>query len=283
MKRFITLILVFVATLSLAGCDKQETFPLFFNKEAKNNEINNPEQNQAINLIPPRLIAHAGGDIFGIALSNSIDAFDASYNEGFRWIEVDIGYTSDQVPVCVHDWGNANWLRCNTRSHAVPTLQEFRGLNGIIDIEMATLDKLEEWLNNHADAYIVSDVKDNNVEFLTHVKENHKILFHRLIPQIYSFGEYELAYELGYENMILTLYKIDVDDAEIIEFCSNHKFVAVTINQEQAMGKLPKMLSDINIPVYAHTINNFAEYRTLRDNDIYGVYTDYFEPNNWIE
>ena len=63
-----------------------------------------------IPLTAPRLIAHAGGDIYGIRMTNSLQALDRSYEEGFRFIEVDICLTSDGVPVLLHDWGNANWF-----------------------------------------------------------------------------------------------------------------------------------------------------------------------------
>ena len=39
-----------------------------------------------------------------------LESLDRSYEEGFRFIEVDICLTSDGVPVLLHDWGNANWF-----------------------------------------------------------------------------------------------------------------------------------------------------------------------------
>ena len=41
--------------------------------------------------------------------------------------------------------------------------------------------------------------------------------------------------------------------------------------------------SSLSVPVYVHTINDYYIYIKLRDNGAYGVYTDYFQPSEWVE
>lgn len=246
-------------------------------------DVSEDERYQLNNMELPRLIAHAGGDYYGITLSNSISALEASYNEGFSWIELDFNNTSDGVPVCVHDWGNTNWMMYNQKKYVVPTYDQFNKHIGVLGIQMTTLNSLEEWLENHPNVYIISDVKDGNIEFLQYIKQNHGVIYRQLIPQIYLFEEYDKVYNLGYENIILTLYRITVSDEDIVEFCKSRKILAITMPQIRGMGSLPRMLEAIDVPSYAHTINMFSDYKNLRLNGIYGVYTDYFQPNNWIE
>ncbi len=47
-------------------------------------------------------IAHGLGRVRGAAKTNSIDAFEANYERGFRWFEVDLDTTGDGALVCIH-------------------------------------------------------------------------------------------------------------------------------------------------------------------------------------
>jgi glycerophosphoryl diester phosphodiesterase len=50
------------------------------------------------------LIAHAGGHIYGYKYTNSLEALENSYNNGFRFIELDFDWTQDNQIVLIHDW-----------------------------------------------------------------------------------------------------------------------------------------------------------------------------------
>ena len=52
----------------------------------------------------PRLIAHAGGAVYGYRLTNSLEALDRAWEAGFRFIELDFQRTSDGEIVLIHDW-----------------------------------------------------------------------------------------------------------------------------------------------------------------------------------
>src|SRR5690606_19320291 len=56
-------------------------------------------------LTPPPLVAHAGGAIYGFKLTNSLEALEESYENGFKLIEMDFEWTSDGKVVAIHDWG----------------------------------------------------------------------------------------------------------------------------------------------------------------------------------
>ena len=114
-------------------------------------------QNEKVPL--DRLIAHAGGEVYGIRITNSLQALDNSYEKGFRFFELDFEWTSDGVPVILHDWGNANWffnIKYSTKAH---TYKEFKNLKPILGLKIMDLKDLSNWLENHKDAYIITDVK----------------------------------------------------------------------------------------------------------------------------
>lgn len=231
----------------------------------------------------PRLIAHAGGEIYGLRLTHSVEALDNSYNKGFRFIEADISRTSDGIPVLVHDWGNANWLMDVRYSDKAPSYKEFKSRDAILDLHLMDLDMLAEWLARHDDAYIVTDVKDDNEGVLRLIKNKYPKVYGRFIPQIYSFNEYKPIRKLGYECIILTLYRIEAADDEIIDFCKSNPLFALTLSYEKASQGALEKFSELNIPIYVHTVNDYNTYIKLRDRGAYGIYTDYFQPSKWIE
>lgn len=231
----------------------------------------------------PRLIAHAGGDVYGIRMTNSLQAMDNSYDEGFRIFEADISFTSDGVPVLAHDWGNANWFMDIEYSKLAPTHEEFKSREPILGLEMMDMDRLAVWLAEHSDAYVITDVKADNIYTLSLIKEKYPDIIGRLIPQIYSFHEYDKVKELGYSYIILTLYRMKYPADEVYKFCENHPLFALTLTAEKAAMEAIEKYSGLGIPIYAHTVNDYNEYIKLRDLGIHGVYTDYFEPAEWVE
>ncbi len=231
----------------------------------------------------PRLVAHAGGDIYGIRMTNSLQALNKSYEEGFRYIEMDISLTSDGIPVFIHDWGNANWFAGIKYSTEEYGYEDFKKRTGILGLEFMDLDKLELWLEMHDDAYIITDIKENNVEVLGYIRNNYPEASKKIIPQIYSLDEYEPVKNLGYEHIILTLYRIETIGDDVFEFCSEQPLFGLTMSQSRAKTDSLKKFSDLGIPVFVHTVNDYNEYVKVRDNGAYGVYTDYFEPLHWVE
>ncbi len=234
-------------------------------------------------LTAPRLVAHAGGEIYGIRLTNSLQAFYNSYDKGFRFFEVDISKTSDGVPVLVHDWGNTNWLRDIKYSTKAATYEEFESTKTILGLKLMDISLLLEWLSKHPDAYVITDVKEDNIGVLSTIKELYPKIVGQIIPQIYSFEEYDTVKALGYEHIILTLYKLDAPADKVLGFCDSHELFALTMSVDRATPDYVKQFINIKIPIYAHGVNDLDVYEKLRDSGIYGVYTDYFQPSDWIE
>jgi glycerophosphoryl diester phosphodiesterase len=52
---------------------------------------------------------------------------------------------------------------------------------------------------------------------------------------------------------------------------------------ENVSGSLLQELNNLGIKSYIHTVNAYNDYVKFRENGAYGVYTDYFEPGNWVE
>ncbi len=236
------------------------------------------------NQLTPRLqplVAHGGGAIYGYRYTNSLEALNSSYDNGFRLIELDFSWTKDERPVLIHDWDKMS-RRLFMDMGGSLTLEEFKSRPTFQDLTLMDLYDLSQWLVEHPDAFIITDVKESNTRALAWIRHYYPEMAEQIIPQIYSFDEYERVKNFGYKHIILTLYRSNETDEEILNFAEKNPLFAVTIPAERDLSSLPKELKALDIPVYAHTVNDLYVYEELQDLGVYGIYTDYFQPNYWI-
>lgn len=226
-----------------------------------------------------RFILHtAGATEDGFSGTNSVEAADNSYKNGYRWLEVDFNWTSDEKLVCVHDWGN--WNKHMGRGVFEPvSYSEFIRISDEANVYHAfTPDSLEAWLETHPGAMIVTDVKEKNVDAMSIIRRSNPGMVDRLIVQIYSFDEYEQIKSLGYKNIILTMYKLswaDYHDFNKIDaLIRNTDVVAVAMDAVDYTRDVFEHVKATGIPVYVHTLNTGAEQRAWFDKGAYGIYTD---------
>ena len=132
-----------------------------------------------------------------------------------------------------------------------------------------------DWLRTHPGARIVTDVKDDNLHALGKIAKDYPEMIDRVIPQIYTFEEFEPVWDMGYRNIILTLYVKNYGDELVLGFSQSHRPFGVTMWAKRAMGPLPKQLGRMKIPVFAHTVNSPEEQKQLEANGVSGIYTDF--------
>ena len=103
---------------------------------------------QAQQLHTPLMILHAGGVTpEGVTGSNSLEALEHSYENGFRLLELDFSWTCDGELVCVHDWNAFYGRILDTDS---PTLAQFEAVrDSTYGFTSLTLDHLIAWLREH--------------------------------------------------------------------------------------------------------------------------------------
>lgn len=129
---------------------------------------------------PCRFIAHAGGRIDGIEYTNSLEAMNLSYKNGFRLFELDFIETADGVFVASHGW--SDWKKqVGFKEERRPTLKEFKSLKILEKYTPMDIDDVNEWFRNHKDAILVTDKVDLPMNFYK------KFLFSdRLIMELFS-------------------------------------------------------------------------------------------------
>src|SRR3990172_1334922 len=227
---------------------------------------------------PPVLIAHAGGGFEGKDYTNSKEAFDFNYNAWHRFFEVDISFTSDNRPVLIHDWDGI-YKRYFKDSPEHVTLTEFKTLQMDSGMHQMTIEDLYAWMEEHPDALIVTDVKSGNLKALKLIADEYEQYQERIIPQIYDVSEFEPVRQMGYKNIIFTLYMTSISDKDLLDFASANQLFAVTMVPQRA-EKVAQKLKEQGVTVYSHTINSLANLKDLQKVGVHGVYTDFIYPSN---
>lgn len=223
-------------------------------------------------------VLHAGGITpQGVVGSNSLEALNYSYERGYRVMEMDFCWTKDRQLVCVHDWDAYYTHRLNKES---ATMAEFENMRSSYGFTSMTLDHLATWLKLHPDVTIVTDIKENCPAGAKLIADTYPELVDQFWVQIYATDEYDTVYQLGFKNIILTVYQMAWDEQSnaklLTDFMSTHQLVGLTFPVELielVPGYLETVISE-GTPVFVHTVNDEAEQQALFDSGISGIYTD---------
>ncbi|KKL49692.1 hypothetical protein LCGC14_2312970, partial [marine sediment metagenome] len=232
--------------------------------------------------IQPLRIAHAGGAVGGKNDTNSFDALNHNINKGFTYFELDFNFTSDGQLACIHDWEGSFKRQFGFDAASVPSLKEFKRLvkdNSQFDI--CTLESLIPWLKEHPTAKIVTDVKgEENIRALRIMAERIPDFGSRVIPQIYYPESYSIVKDIGFEDVIWTLYRYKGSNNDVLKWADKFKGrFAITMPEYRAKSTLPILLAKEHIPTYVHTINERERANFyLNFVGITELYTDLLRP-----
>ncbi|WP_417425213.1 hypothetical protein [Hoeflea sp.] len=203
------------------------------------------------------LIAHAGGGLKQGDYSNSEEALDQSLAYGFRLFELDFNWTDDGNLAIGHDWkgeyrywNNLGWANWIASFYTAPSSRRYEASTPRFGLTRLSLEALIYWLRNNP-GRIVTDFKTGNLEGLALIASHAKELQHRFVPQIYAMSEYSAARELGYDDIILTTYRLS-PGAEIFRQIDALDLFAVTV-PAAVVADAAGIIS--NNRIFTHTIN----------------------------
>ena len=128
-----------------------------------------------------RYIAHAGGEIFGNTYTNSLEALDSSYENGFRYFELDMIVTADNYIVASHDW--EMWAKqTNFKGKLPPTLEEFKKYKILNKFTALDYKDINKWFSDHKDAYLITD----KIEDVSLIENLLKIEKSRIMIEVFN-------------------------------------------------------------------------------------------------
>lgn len=221
-------------------------------------------------------IVHAGGEINGRVGTNSKEAVENAYAAGCRVIELDMNFTSDGKVACIHHWSSEF---SSGLTNSAPTLKKFLNVKIYDRYTPMDMDAVAKFMRTHPTVILVTDVKDRNVDALTLIAKDYPDLISRIVAQIYDYSEYAPVVKLGYQHIILTLYKMSWDDKintqRLASFAKNNKLTGLTFGESLcSRSNYIKELLGGGVPLYTHTVNDKNLQRTYLSWGLTGIYTD---------
>ncbi|MGX8699152.1 MAG: glycerophosphodiester phosphodiesterase family protein [bacterium] len=227
----------------------------------------------------PTYILHAcGAAPDGQDKTNSVEAAQRSYDFGYRWLEVDFGWTADGELVCLHDWKGWRYHKGAEATTDPLTYAEFMTYLRGDGLTAFTPDSLAHWLEEHPGAVVVTDAKTRNLDAAALLAERYPHLRKRFAVQIYALEELEPVQALGFETVILTLYRLSYEDYHnkrlLTTFARESGVSAITMAAAEEVRDVFEALVETGIPVYVHTVNDPAEQADWLAAGAQGVYTD---------
>ena len=203
---------------STTACDITDTIPASFLHTSKMNnpylsrlmdnsrKKSRPDNSIMTDAVDPRkFIAHAGGAINGDKYTNSLEALDVNYKNGFRIFELDIITTSDDQFVAAHDW-KSRAAHMGYRGDLPPTASEFLAHRILGKYSPMNLDLINNWFAAHPDATLVTD-KINQPRLFS----DQFIDKSRLIMELFTLDAVDEAVEAGVQIMPSTTLLDNLD------------------------------------------------------------------------
>lgn len=228
----------------------------------------------------PRVIAHGCGAVRGETVTNSLEALEQAIANGYQYIEVDMAFTTDGEIAMIHDWESSASYYLGVGQNKSVSFARYQQCKVLNNYTPLTMEKLAEILQQHPQVHIITDTKESNVEILTFIQKKYPQVVKQIIPQIYQYDEWEAVNKLGYQQIILTLYKMpsERNSAYLAKFVQEKGIYAVTMSVDLANTGLAKALQSYGIAVYMHTVNTLKQTVTALNAGAYGIYSDILLP-----
>ena len=228
-------------------------------------------------------VAHAGGGIDGRTYTNSLEALDSNVRNGFSYFELDFSFTKDRQLVCIHDWENSFRRTFGFLPKEKPTLKTFEShVKDKSEYQQCTLETMANWMEHNTSAFIVTDIKENNLQGLKIISERIPGFERRIIPQIYDPRNYNKVKSMGYKQVIWTLYRYNGSNDDVLAWAVKFSGpFAITMPKTRAKSDLPRKLAEKGIPTYVHTVNALEEaHKFINDFGVTEIYTDFLPPKS---
>lgn len=244
------------------------------------------------------LVAHALGEVDGKIETNTREAFLSSWGDGFRVLEADFTYTSDNVLVVRHDFdtgGSYYRLEIDVDGPAVMDSKTYKEKKAVYELTPITAVELLGLMAEYKDVYLITDTKETDEATVKRQFQDLKAIANnigapevldRIVPQIYSkemLGWIKSVHP--FQQWIYTLYMTyNPDYADIAAFCRQNGIGTVTIEQSRISRQVTETFHQQQIKVYTHTVNRYKQAKSLMEQGVDGIYTDSIKPYEleWI-
>jgi glycerophosphoryl diester phosphodiesterase len=226
------------------------------------------------------IIAHAGGNYFGLDHTNSKEALEDFINKTsdheVRVAELDFDFTSDDVLVCSH-------LYTDKGLDHIPTYEEYMNYSEIGFTTMDLSDVLY-YMSQNKNLYIMVDTKVENhtnksvVDIARYITEHvPKEYVDRFIYQLYRPAQKEEMlsfYKFKDENLVLSIYKNRPGINQTLREAYEYNYSVILFNKKYFNDEDLKRITDKNFVTIVYTVNSDTQKEELKNKGISIVITD---------
>ena len=225
-----------------------------------------------------RYIAHAGGMIDGVKYTNTKEALDYNYAQGFRLFELDIIETVEGEYVAAHDWNHwaAETKFEGTTPVSLATFRKYRIRDKYTTLDMKAINT---WFAEHSDAILVTDKVNTPKKFGAKFIDKT-----RLKMELFSLPAIEEAVANGVEPL-LSENLLSNTDGDIISYLKANNVSQIAMSRRSIANRkaLLKRFRDNHIKVYVYQVNfdQGKDEQFVFDNElgwVYGMYADQWIP-----
>ena len=226
-----------------------------------------------------RVIAHGGGFYKGYETTNTIEALNNSITNGYSLIELDLEISSDGEIIMLHDWDRTSKHYYGQTFEKPLSKKQFAEIKVHNKFETLDFEKLTKFFDENKDFKIVTDTKGDNVKILSLISKKYPQYVKRIIPQIYSKEEWQSVKDMGFDEIILTIYKQEkIDCIDIAKYARDKKLFAIAMPDYAADLGYCKKISDFGIKVYVHPVSSYEKAMVYLSKGAFGVYSSSLLP-----
>ncbi|MBA3910577.1 MAG: hypothetical protein C0524_11990 [Rhodobacter sp.] len=224
-------------------------------------------------------IAHSGGALDGRTYTNSLEALNANA-DAFDLIEIDLTWTSDRELVCLHDWDQP-FLALDGVLPANPlSLAEVQDRTAAkAGFRPCTLASLAGWMRANGGVRIVLDLKAGAVEAYRKIAETYPDLGSRFVPQIYQPEDYRAVRDMGYGDVIWSLYQYGGGTLDVLAWLQRMDLLGLAMPPERLSTGLARQAREATgVLSWVHTLNTLAEFDAALQAGAAEIFTDSLPP-----
>ncbi len=251
-------------------------------------------------------IAHAGGGIEGRIYTNSLEAWEHSYECGTRVFDVDMSFTEDEKLVLRHSWADNietgdTTMRSSSFKVDMNGCAQYRMPSEIMTYDdfMATkifhkftpmdCKDMITFMAAHDDLYVACDMKGNNVlkgyQYLVDTArtlENESVL-DRIIVNVYDYEIYDKIMDIyQFKNTSARQHFVSPNNYyELAEFCVNNNIHVVNVSACFIEDEEIQMLKSKGIHIYVAIADFVSDMQYYHDNGADGAVTNWLYETDW--
>ena len=256
-------------------------------------------------------IAHAGGGVEGMVYTQSLEAWEQSYQNGVRVFDADLNFTSDGQLILRHAWeddlddpwatqsaSSRYWVDLNgcfrktyTNSdcYDIPDYKTFKSSLVFNKYNPMTLDDMFSFMERYTDAYVSVDYKGDVKEVYTQLvnralaRDNGDDILSRIIVNMYYFEDFDTINAIyPFINHVMREHVIhQVNYSEIIDFCITHDVHVVSVSAGYINDPGVELLHQYGIRTIVAICDYIEDMRNYCDNGTYMAVSNWLYEDDW--